>query len=58
MVMEGQTAAVTSSGARATAPISGFGDRFALAEEFLNVKSVSDPQSPNMEDASSRGWPS
>ena len=47
------TGAATSSGAQATAPSPGTGNWFALVEEFPNVKSVSDPPSPNMEDAPS-----
>ena len=51
--MEEEGAAARSSGARAPAPSPGTGNRFALVEKFPNVKSVSDPLSPNVEDAAS-----
>ena len=53
MEMDVEAAAVTSSGGRTTAPRPGAGKRFALVEEFWNVKSASDPPSQNMEDAPS-----
>ena len=60
MEMDKEAAAVTTSGARATVPSPVTGNRFALVEEFTNVKSVSDPPSPNVEDAPSEhsgvGW--
>ena len=51
--MDEEAAAVTSSGTRATAASLGSGNRFVLVEEFLNVRSVSDPPSPDVEDAAS-----
>ena len=49
--MDGKAAAVMSSGARATAPHSRNRPPVLLVEEFRNVKSVSDPLSPNVDDA-------
>ena len=51
--MDEEEAATRSSGARATAPRPRTGKRFEVVEEFLNVNSVSDPLSPNVEDAAS-----
>ena len=48
-----EAAAVVNSGAWATAPSPGTGNLFALVEEFLNIRSVSDPPSRNAEDAPS-----
>ena len=53
MEMDEEVAAVTSSGAQATAPSPGACNRFALVEEFLNVKSVPDPPSQNVKDTPS-----
>ena len=51
--MDEEAAVATNSDARATAPSPGTGNRLALLEELLNVKSVFDPPSPNVEDAPS-----
>ena len=53
MEMDEEAPAVTTSGAPATAPSPGTDNWFELVEEFPNVKSVSDPPSPNVEDAPS-----
>ena len=50
MEKDEETAAVTSSGARATVLSPGTGSGFVLVEEFRNVKSVLDAPSPNLED--------
>ena len=51
MEMDEGAAAVMNSGARAKSPCPGAGNRFALEEEFQNVKNVSEPPSPNVDDA-------
>ena len=53
MEMDEEAAGAMISDARATAPSRGADNRFALVEEFPNTKSVSDPSSPNVEDAPS-----
>ena len=44
---------MTSSSTRATAASLGSGNRFVLVEEFSNVRTVSEPPSPDVEDAPS-----
>ena len=53
MKVDEEAAAVRSLGARTTDPSPSAGNRFPLVEELLNVKSVSDPPSPNVKDAPS-----
>ena len=49
MEMDEEAAAMTSWGARATAPRPRGNGRFSLAEEFPHIKSVSQPPSPKMD---------
>ena len=51
--MDEEAATMTSSDAQVRTPSSGADRRLALVHEFPNVKTVSDPRSPNVEDAPS-----